>query len=410
VMPQNLNSEDFIRASLEVDSGKASTVFNPFLVAGHHLSVVLNQESQADIKISLDGAKDLISSELLHRLFWTDLCNSNDMQICRRNAFRTDDVFISHPILGAEFEEADSEDATRLGGVIVFADQKWLIGTQVMTAEMAAHELGSYEESMVAIAENSDFEFLGEALIALTFTLTDLPERYGFQITEKAEDWMISRAIEFAEPDSFDVAANLNPHFQEILSWARLPIAKKKKVFEFLLLGMGSDEEKIQNDSLHFLGCMALHESTPDMILDELRGLDSPLVTALLNSRKDSSYFLCDICRAFTGYGFCLKCKPLGPGLPFTLSEDDANALYRRGLDRARSGRKLEALEIWLPLARANDVISIDAVIATLWLMEKREEARSWLTLLARLDLEQFHSLMNRLEISEYDASRYLPK
>jgi hypothetical protein len=330
------------------------------------------------------------------------------MQICRRNAFRTDDVFISHPILGAEFEEADPEDATHLGGVIIFADQQWLIGTQVLTAEMAAHELGSYEESMVAIAENSDFEFIGEALIALTFNLTDLPERYGFQITEKAEEWMIARAIEFAEPDSFDVAANLDPLFQEILSWARLPIAKKEKVFEFLLIGMRCDEEKVRADSLHFLGCMALHESTPASILEKLVGLDSPLVHAVLRAEKRSSLSTCISCGTEVGYRLCLVCNPLVTHTSTIFSEDEANTIYLTGLDLARNSRKFEALEIWLPVANSGDVITIDAVVVTLWLLEKKREAWSWLICLASLDLEQFHSLIARLEIPDSESIRVL--
>jgi hypothetical protein len=261
---------------------------------------------------------------------------------------------------------------------------------------------------MVAIAENSDFEFLGEALIALTFTMADLSERYGFQITEKAEDWMISRAIEFVEPDSFDVTANLNPNFHEILSWAALPIAKKQKVFEFLLLGLKSDEEKVHKDSVHFLGCMALHESTPAPILEKMVGLDSPLVHAVLRAEKRSSLSTCNSCGTEVGYKLCLVCNPLVLHTSTIFSEDEANTIYLTGLDLARNSRKFEALEIWLPVANSGDVITIDAVIVTLWLLEKKREAWSWLICLASLDLEQFHSLISRLEIPDSESIRVL--
>jgi hypothetical protein len=407
-MPSKLLLEDFIQATFEIGQASAGSILDTFIKEGHHLSVVLNKGSSESISVSLHGLKELISSELLHRLFWTELCKNGDFEIHRRNAFRTDDVFVSHPVLGAEFDAADVEKATQIGGVIIFNNQRWLEGNQVLTSEMAAHELGAYEEAMVAIAENSDFQFLGQALIALTFTLPELPEKFGFQLTDAAEEWMISEAIEYAEPDSFKVSARLNPFFEESLGWTELPISKKEKVLEFLEFGLKCKDSKVRNDSLHFLGCMALHESTPEPILNKLIGFDNSLLNAALKSRRNSDALVCVNCGAKIGYGLCLECTSSVSESFSVLNEDEADEVYLAGLELARNGRKFEAIEVWLPLARQGEVTAIDAVIVSLWLMGKEQDAKSWLIRLASLDLEQFNSLVGRLEIPQDIVKTFL--
>jgi hypothetical protein len=259
-----------------------------FTGQGHHLSVVLPQASKVAIEPTVYGLHELISLELLHRLFWTELCERDDFEIYRRNAYRVDDLFVSHPILGREFEEFGStpeESATNLGGVIMFGNQKWLVGAEDLPPDRAAHELRAYEESLATIAEDGDYDYLGQTLIALTFTIPDFAKKYGFELTEDAEDWMIDAALEFAEPDSFDVSAELNPYFGETLSWTRLPDSKKETIFEFLKLGYQEKHSKLRSDSLHFLGCMALHEDTPKNLLKKLAELSDPLIDEVIASR-----------------------------------------------------------------------------------------------------------------------------
>ena len=256
-----------------------------FTEQGHHLSVVLPQASKVAIQPTVHGLHELISLQLFHRLFWTDLCKRDDFEINRRNAYRVDDVFISHPILGREFEESDVEQANRLGGVFIFDNQNWLLGEEELPAEQAAHELRAYEESLITIIEDGDYDHIGQSLIALTFTIPNFSEKYGFELTDDAEDWMIDAALEFAESDSFDVSAKLNPLFGETLSWAKLPDVKKESVFEFLKLGYQEKHSKLQSDSLHFLGCMALHEDTPKPLLKKLAELGDPLIDEVLASR-----------------------------------------------------------------------------------------------------------------------------
>jgi hypothetical protein len=246
----------------------------------------LPQTSKEAIQPTIYGLHELISLELLHRLFWTDLCERDDFEINRRNAYRVDDVFISHPILGREFDGCDVEQANRLGGVFIFDNQNWLLGEEELPAEQAANELRAYEQSLASIVEDGNYEHIGQTLIALTFELPELHEKYGFELTDDAEDWMIDAALESAEPDSFDVSAQLNPVFGETLSWAKLPDSKKETVFEFLSLGFNYKESKLHSDSIHFLGCMALHESTPKSILEKLAKLNDPLVDEVLASRK----------------------------------------------------------------------------------------------------------------------------
>jgi hypothetical protein len=257
-----------------------------FSKSGHHLSAVLPVDQKVDIEVSIEGLREMIDLELLHRMFWTDLCERADFEIYRRNAYRTDDLFISHPILGREFEEADAEDATQLGGVLFYNNQNWLQGSEELPADQAAHELlgnGTYD-SLVAKVEDTFYENLGQALIALTYG--ELSEKYGFEITENGWDWMIEAALESAESDSFEVFAELNPDFGETLSWQKLPDKKKETVFEFLNLGYQEKDSKLRSDSIHFLGCMALHEGTPKSILKKLGELGDPLITEVLATRK----------------------------------------------------------------------------------------------------------------------------
>lgn len=257
-----------------------------FTKSGHPLSVLLPIQPESKIDVSYLGLADLINKEFMPRLFWTDLCEREDFEIYRRNGYRIDDLFISHPILGREFAEADTEQATRLGGVFIFNDQNWLSGEAELAPEQAAHELQAYEESLVTIVENTEnYEELGQTLIALTFELPNLPAKYGFELTESAEEWMIDAALESAEADSFDVSATLNSYFGEMLSWRKLPDSKKDTIFEFLSLGFGLEHSKLRNDSIHFLGCMALHEDTPNSILEKLAKLDDSLIKEVLASR-----------------------------------------------------------------------------------------------------------------------------
>ena len=256
-----------------------------FTKVGHHLSVVLPQSSQVAIEPTLYGLHELVSLHLLHRLFWTDLCQRDDFEIYRRNAYRTDDLFISHPILGLEFLEADSDDATHLGGVFIFDNEKWLSGEEELSVDRAAVLLSSYGEPMVDILEDGIYDNIGQALIALSYEVPDTSKKYGFEVTNSGYDWMLDAALAVAEPDDFDVSADLNPMFDETISWAKLPDAKKQSVFEFLILGFNYKKSKLRNDSIHFLGCMALHESTPKSILEKLAQLGDPLIDEVLASK-----------------------------------------------------------------------------------------------------------------------------
>jgi hypothetical protein len=218
-------------------------------------------------------------------LFWTDLCERDDFEINRRNAYRVDDVFISHPILGREFDEGDVEEATRLGGVFIFDDQNWLLGESDLSVDRAATLLSSHGEPMVTILEDGNYESIGQSLIALSCEVPGISEKYGFEVTEEGYNWMVDAALEIAENDDFDLSAGLIPYFGETLSWAKLPDAKKETVFEFLSLGFNYTDTNIRSDSIHFLGCMALHESTPKSILEKLARLNDPLVGEVLASR-----------------------------------------------------------------------------------------------------------------------------
>ena len=379
-----------------------SEIESSFKEYGHHFSVLLPGDLDVQIEVNELGLRDLNSLDFLQRLFWTDLCQRDDFGIYRRNAYRTDDLFISHPILGHEFKETDAEDAWNLGGVIMFGSQKWLIGEEELSAERAAHELGAYEYSLMETIEEGNYDYLGQTLIALTFDTPELSEQYGFEVTEVGEEWMIEAASEFADPDSFDVSADLNPLFDETLSYRKISDAKKSLLFDFLRVGYMSDDSKLRNDCIHFLGCMALSGATPDTILNQLNELDHPLIKDVLRSRTK-----CTLCNAEIGYGLCLKCNLGFAKTDMSFSEDEADAVYLRGLELARNGEKYDALEVWLPLAMSGDRTTIGAVIATLWRMDKVIEAKTWIIRLAEIDIEDLEALAERLDVPFSEFERY---
>jgi hypothetical protein len=139
---------------------------------------------------------------------------------------------------------------------------------------------------MVDILEDGIYDNIGQSLIALSYEVPEISKKYGFEVSDTGYNWMVDAALEIAEPDDFDVSADLNPMFGETLSWAKLPDTKKETVFEFLKLGFNYKKSKLRNDSIHFLGCMALHESTPKTILEKLAKLNDPLVDEVLASRN----------------------------------------------------------------------------------------------------------------------------
>lgn len=113
----------------------------------------------------------------------------------------------------------------------------------------------------------------------------------------------------------------------------------------------------------------------------------------------------CPNCDAEIGYGFCSTCDWEDAKNDFIYSDDEADEVYSRGLTLARSEKKSDALEVWLPLARSGDATTMGAVIATLWLMDRFVEAKTWIVHLAEIDMDALNALAIRLDIpfSEFD-------
>jgi hypothetical protein len=373
-----------------------------FTEYGHHYSVLLPGDMEAKIEVNELGLRDINSVDFLQRLFWTDLCQREDFSIYRRNAYRTDDLFIAHPILGRDFEETDAEESWILGGVLMFGSQKWLVGEEELPAERAALELGGYEGSLGTIVEEGNYDYLGQALIALTIESPELTTKYGFEVTEVGKEWMIAAAVEFAEPDSFDVSADLNPYFGEMLSYRKISDAKKLTLLNFLRVGYLSDDSRLRSDCIHFLGCMALSGATPDSILHQLKEIDHPLIRDVLKYRTK-----CINCHAEIGYGLCLKCNLGDSKSDLIYTDDEADDIYLRGLTLVRSGEKYDAMEVWLPLAKSGDATTIGAVIATLWLMDRIAEAKTWIVRLAEIDMDDLEALAERLDVPFGEFERY---
>ena len=263
-----------------------------FAQLGHPLGLLLPEQQNTQPVIHAEALKEMILEyNLLHRLFWPELCEREDFEIYRRNAVQTDDLFISHPILGREFENCMSEDATHLGGVFIFSDNyTWLSGHEKLSLNMAVSEFYSTGCDLVEHIENfgnSGFKDFGVKLAALTFDDIDpeLADKYGYKLKEKAASDVIEAMIPVAYPHSFDVSAEINSDFPEKLSWRNLPETNKRGIFELLKIGSTLPESKATSDSIHFLGCMALHGDTSDSLLKELSSLGIPIVDEVLASR-----------------------------------------------------------------------------------------------------------------------------
>ena len=254
---------------------------------GHPYSVLIPGELSGEYPLSIDGLHDLLENQYLHRLFWRELCERPDFEIYRRNAYRTDDLFISHPILGREFEATDYEEGWKVGGVFGSYDQEWLNWDQVLDVEQAQYLVLSSEESMLdALGGWGTIDNVGSQLCALAMQGHIDPEEIGFALTETSESFVVSAAEEYAEPADFDVTAELNPDFNEVLSWRKTPDSKMKALFDLLIMGRNIPiESMFKEDANHFLGCMALHESTPDFLIKELAALNDPLINEVIASR-----------------------------------------------------------------------------------------------------------------------------
>lgn len=261
-----------------------------FLSFGHPYSILLNANSKNITKYSVRDLRDLIEPLFMHRLFWRELCEQKDFALYRRNAYRTDDMFISHPILGREFEDADYEDATSIGGVFIFDYSiKWLNGYQDLSLDRAVSLLTNSEtfENLSEIVEELDLEYtdLGSRLLALNEIDPNISEKYGFSVTDGYDEFIIEAGENLAEPDDYDVSVQFEAEFAETISWRGLSDERKEQIFEILQLGLDFPHSKIRSDCVHFLACMALHQDTPKALLILLSEIDEPLITEVLNHK-----------------------------------------------------------------------------------------------------------------------------
>ena len=249
---------------------------------GHPYSILVPGELSHDFVPTYDALHDLIEPKYVHRLFWTELCERPDFEIYRRNEDRADDLFITHPILGRDFE-----DHGGLGGVFDFNEQPWLVGTEELNIEVACEVVTSNQETMLDTLQSyDDFFDLGAQLCSLTKKELINEEEYGFSLTSTAEKYVIDAGNVYAELNDLDVSASLNSEFDEMLSWRKTPDSKKNALFDLLIMGRNIPEgSKLKADSDHFLGCMALHESTPDFLLKKLSALNDPLIDEVIASR-----------------------------------------------------------------------------------------------------------------------------
>lgn len=269
---------------------------------------------------------NLIKLEFFHQIFWPDLCKQNVFSLARRNNYRLDELYINHPILGRNFYD-QGEDPCEIGGVIDLWNNEggtgvssksvyyyYFYGTQgnplwyVLEDHVDFFQFDNAflqeEESLTQVYEMLNTH---RSLVAAFLTLAiksyedisideaipdDLSnpnyftEKYGFRLKDEVKDYLEN---ELWSSGSFDIAdmtvdVSLNPDFANQLAWSALTPEVKVHVFEWLAFGSNQEDTKLSQDSVHFLSCMALHESTPLQIKERLAQLNIELVDEVLNS------------------------------------------------------------------------------------------------------------------------------
>jgi hypothetical protein len=303
---------DFDRLSKEISEFDSElSIF--FAKKGHPLTCLIKDVKTNKIDLNIDGLKEINSNGILNQLFWTELSERDDFEIVRNASIDSDYVYYDHPILEHQLnitEEFGGTENFSLGGGVMLThadyEASWLIFNDENFFYMdglVAHSILTFDENSITpiIQETKETYNLGAVLLSLvlnewTVRYQDeediyIVDKYGFKTScegVEIERWLFTFAWqheERADFDYFSATAKLNPDYNGKLSWRNLPIEKQKAIFDLLSLGLQEPDSKLRNDAIHFLGCMALHEDTPQELLNQLGNLNIPLVADSLNSR-----------------------------------------------------------------------------------------------------------------------------
>lgn len=260
-------------------------------IAGHPLQLANPRTSLCEVDLTEENLFQLIRSEYLHRMFWTELNGVDGFSLNYHNSYRVEDLFIDHPILSREFDSVDYEDGWKVGGVLPgYEDRTWVDIDRYLIFEQAVRVITGHGGETI-----DDFYLNYESLqdaypVFLGFMHDfdceiDFKETYGVTATEKSEEVISSAAAEIADSEDEDVDVFFARNFKENLSWKKLPDNKKRRIIELLLMGLESNSTFLAKNAEHFLGCAALHPDTPANLLNLLSESGNSLVRDTLMRR-----------------------------------------------------------------------------------------------------------------------------
>jgi len=258
-------------------------------------------------------------------MFWTELIKDERVEafIARGNGWNGgwfDTIFIQHEILSKEFWNSDVDDMGDIGGALAMGadyfgpEREWVRPVEEFNIEHSmtvlagqAYEYGIGTDcefsTMKEVLDFEGYEFstdnFGPALIALDIcNENSLQEKWGFSINEKSEKYVCDGFFDLSDAGTRFCDAELNPDFQESLSWTTLDASLKESLFFLLVAGSLTEEEvtysreksspaeaSLAKTCQHFLACIALCTATPDSIISKLEELDDELVNAALEAR-----------------------------------------------------------------------------------------------------------------------------
>ena len=260
---------------------------------GHPYSMLDTNSAVANPIITEDALLWMIKREYLNRIFWRELSElEDDFDIAYVYKGRISILFVDHPVLSPDFRYADAEDDVEpnlAGAFFDLPERPWTTVAQSLELDYAADEVaGRSEGNLVDKASGEDLSRTYEiALAFLTYgNYGDRDsEKYGASLSAQGIDTLLEAAEETIEYDMHDIEVNINLDFKENLSWKNLQHEKQIQLFSLLKVGLISTNEELSGTAEHFLGCMALHPSTPADILSELGELGNELIQEVLDSR-----------------------------------------------------------------------------------------------------------------------------
>lgn len=251
---------------------------------GHPLAIFDSELTLSNQKYVFNEIiDDWIKDETIYSTLWPELSERNDVKFgYLRSSYDGDHFYFD--CTGVEFEHDFSRGSYTYNSMSYpFNDRPWAEIVETMDIEMS-HENFSYRD-VVEFFEYLEGEEGETDLILAAIISQNLLSQEGktaeYLLTKKGESFVCERAEEFFS-DDLELKVNINSEKALPYSWRALSIERKEKIMEIIIEGF---QEKIDTKfqyAEHFLACIALNPYTPDSLKNELKKLESKVVTQAL--------------------------------------------------------------------------------------------------------------------------------